>query len=136
MRVIIAAALILSVSILASPSAPALEAKVLARKYDASENPVIAWFVNQWNEAGFAVPAPGETFTWNQYLSPVADNRPQKGDLVGFTDKEANPHTGLVVDASSDGAPVVKVPIGGDMVLLILVDKANVVGYLRPHKKS
>jgi hypothetical protein len=136
MRAIIAAALLLSVRILVPPSAQALEATDASRKYDAGDNPVIAWFINQWSAAGFAVPAQGETFTWNQYLSPVTDNRPQEGDLVRFTDKDAKSHMGLVVDASSDGAPVVKVPIGGGMVLLMLVDKANVTGYLRPHKKS
>jgi hypothetical protein len=104
-------------------------------------DPVINWFVNAWRTAGFDMPNEGEPFEWLKYLASITTGAPEPGDLIEWLD-EGHPICGLVIDnyfevyagCTSDINVCVSVPIAPYVARIKLIDKQDVIGYMRPHK--
>jgi hypothetical protein len=102
---------------------------------------VIDWFANSWRAAGFDMPKEGEPFDWSKYLAYVPTGAPEPGDLIEWLD-DGHPICGMVITnyfevypgCTSDINVVAGVPVAPKVARMTLIDKKEVIGYMRPHK--
>src|ERR1700730_11743487 len=102
---------------------------------------IINWFVDAWRTSGFDMPKEGDPFDWYKYLSYVPKGAPEPGDLIECLE-DGHPICGMVITnyfevyagCTSDIDVFVTVPIAPNVCRMKLIEKRDVIGYMRPHE--
>jgi hypothetical protein len=104
--------------------------------YDASLVSVERFLIEKWRSMGFAMPIDGQTFTWEQYLEPVANSVPVVGDLVGFSDEDSDKIAGIITYVEAPKAAVlVYVPVAPGVGQYMGVQGGKILWLIRPKAK-
>jgi hypothetical protein len=105
--------------------------------YDESVASVESFLIEKWRSMGFLMPVDGQTFTWDQYVEPVADSIPAIGDLVAFTDDDGDKLAGIISYMNvPKSAVLVYVPVAPGVAQYTSVQESKIVLLIRPKAKA